>query len=397
MELEKYEVLQENYEKENYEKKNKTIKLILEIFSYFGHIASIFVGFFFIFKILTDAAGDELGVLVITSISITFLSLLELLKRVIFNRSSEEVIVKPFKKWTKHTFGLIMFSLSIIGISFYFGLSGAMRFADKNEKILLNKDKDIAQIDSTIKMKYSAELNLLDLKLKGIEKDRNQIQKEIDQLTNNISELNTDKSNESVSWQKAVIDNQIKTETQRRDKLKEEMSLMTKSISSERDSIEFKIKRDKEPMIQKLEASYIEKQKLNDTSSLKFIFIIAFIETLILGGIYFKNVYDFESYSEQKSINKNDPAYQLYKLYSSLLTVAYQNGNLKEGEKCVSSKKVLEIAKTKNPLLTDKQVSEFFTLIAYLKIVELHPTYRVFTIDYTNANIKIQEHLEIHK
>jgi hypothetical protein len=397
MELETFEHFQDEFEKENYEKKNRTIKQILEIFSYFGHLASIFVGFFFIYKILTDAAGDELGPMIIGGISISFLVLLELLKRVIFHRSSFEIITKPMKKWTSHTLGLIFFSLSVVGISFYFGLSGALRFADKNEKIILNKDKDIAQIDSSIKLKYAAELNLMDLKLKGIEKDRNQIQKEIDQLSANIVQMNTDKSNETVSWQKVTIDNQIKTETQRRDKLKEELSLMTKSITIERDSIESKIHRDKEPLIKKLEASYIEKQKLNDTSSLKFIFIIAFIETLILGGIYFKNVYNYQSYVEQKNINKNDPSYLLFRLYTNLLTVAYQGGNLKEGDKCVSSKKVLEIARAKNPLLTDKQVSEFFTVIAYLKIVELHPTYRIFTTDLNSANKKIQDHLEIHK
>ncbi len=397
MEIEKFERLQEEFEHENYEKKNWAIKLILDIASYFGHVASISVGYFFIYKVFMDAAGDELNTGLIIISSIVFLALLELLKRVIFNRASFEIITKPFKKWTKEIWMLLVFSIGIVFVSFYFGLSGAMRFADKNEKIMLNRDKEIAVIDSNIKIKYATELSLLNSKLKGIETDRQQLQNEITQANTQITKLNNDKSNEENAYLKSMLQSQLNAETQRRDKLKTEMSLLVQTVSAERDSIESKIERDKQPLIKKLDSEYVEKQKTNSNSSIKFIFLIAIIETLILIGIYFKNIYNFSSYYEQKNNNTNSNNYQLWKTYATLLNLAYQNGKLNENDKCIAAAKVALIVKTKNNNITDKQIREFFDLINFLSIVEVHTSnkYRTIMVPYEEAIKRIQEHLNI--
>jgi hypothetical protein len=85
-----------------------------------------------------------------------------------------------------------------------------------------------------------------------------------------------------------------------------------KNISADKDSLQKKIDLDKKPMVDKLNLSILEKQKTNTDSSLKFIFVVAFIETMILIGIYFANVYRFNSYKELKTNVKSDVKYQQY-------------------------------------------------------------------------------------
>lgn len=390
--LENYEKLQSEFENENYSKKYNLIYKFLHVFSYFGHIASIFVGFFFIYKLMYDAAGDELNSIVIATISGLFLTLFEFLKRYTFNLASFEMITKQYKSQNSQIQYLITFSMILVSISFYFGLSGAQRFSDKEGKITNNSEVELLKIDSLVKSKYANELQIINVRLTSVQKERDQILKEVENINKSIDKLSNKKLNEENSQIQSTIQNQINNEISRRDKLKMDADNIIKNISADKDSLQKKIDLDKKPMVDKLNLSILEKQKTNTDSSLKFIFVVAFIETMILIGIYFANVYRFNSYKELKTNVKSDVKYQQYVWVEKLILFVYQSGTLKVGDKSVSSKNVFNLAQMQYPKLTEKNVQDLFSVLVYLNILTPNSNYRTINVDMEEAKEILKKH-----
>ena len=86
MKINDYKKLEEKINNQNFNKSYKTINIVLLILSYFGHIASIFLAYFMLSKVIEGAMTGN--VIAAGIASVVLLGGLELLKRDMFDKFS---------------------------------------------------------------------------------------------------------------------------------------------------------------------------------------------------------------------------------------------------------------------------------------------------------------------
>ena len=115
MKLSEFKKLEESIQEQDFNRSFKNINKVMFFLSIFGHLASIFLAYFLISKILSGAITDN--PLLVSIASIILLGGLELLKREIFDKFSLQQI--KYKSFTnKDVFPLFLVSVVIISISF---------------------------------------------------------------------------------------------------------------------------------------------------------------------------------------------------------------------------------------------------------------------------------------
>ena len=139
MKISEFKKLENKINNYNFNKSYKNINIIMIILSYFGNIASIFLAYFFLSKILYSAIIDN--PLLVNISSIIILTGLELLKRDIFNKFSIQSLKD--KTISKNVIPLLIFSLLLISTSFYSSISGAKEFSYKSKEIDQKNEKVI--------------------------------------------------------------------------------------------------------------------------------------------------------------------------------------------------------------------------------------------------------------
>ena len=60
MRIEEYKKLEYKINNENFNQSYKTINMIMKILSYFGHVASIFLAYFMLSKVISGAMTDSI-------------------------------------------------------------------------------------------------------------------------------------------------------------------------------------------------------------------------------------------------------------------------------------------------------------------------------------------------
>ena len=131
MKINDYKKLEEKITNQNFNKSYKTINIVLTILSYFGHIASIFLAYFMLSKVIEGAMTGNIIVAGIASV--VLLGGLELLKRDMFDKFSINFL--KLKGITKEVLPLFFISLTIISLSFYASIKGAAEFSSKSAEI----------------------------------------------------------------------------------------------------------------------------------------------------------------------------------------------------------------------------------------------------------------------
>src|SRR5579859_707603 len=158
MNLEKYKSLREEIKNRSFEKKFVSVDWLLYYASFFGNIASIFFAFFLwhpsLLKTITLHVADNSLTHIIAGIStVILLSLIEFLKRGIVNIFSSEFIEAKMQIANKSIFALLVFSIGILGMSFYFSINGAVEFSKTSTKTnVVIEEKSKVMIDSLVKM-----------------------------------------------------------------------------------------------------------------------------------------------------------------------------------------------------------------------------------------------------
>ena len=98
MNINEFKDLETEIKKQDFNKDYKTINKVLLFLSVFGNIASMFLAFFFISKIITGAVSES-NQMAVMFVSVILLGGLELLKRDIFAKFSMEYLrYKSFAK-----------------------------------------------------------------------------------------------------------------------------------------------------------------------------------------------------------------------------------------------------------------------------------------------------------
>jgi hypothetical protein len=330
----------------------KSINIIMTILSYFGHLVSIFLAYFFMSKVLSSAIIDNYIFVFITSVII--LGGLELLKRDIFDKFSIQSIKD--KTISKAAIPLFLTSLLLISGSFYSSINGAKEFSSKSEQIEKVKEDKVSQYRDSLNLSYSGLILEVDQEIKGyksllITKDDEQT-----------------RINESLSERGFLT----KSEKDRNTQLSVEKKELNEKISNSDSKIE-RLKSEKDKQIEEYESKLTEKtdsqKKDNSKNSFLFVMISTLIELVILGGVYFSEYYKFRSYREFRDKIEKDPNYQKWLLYDQILSILITD-ETKMNQKLLSNKSIIEMCKANSLFILPRDIIDFLKVLANLNIIK---------------------------
>lgn len=354
MKIKDFDKLEKKLNGQNFHESYGNINKVMTGLSYFGHIASIFLAFFMLSKILFGVMDNSIMVYVVTVIA---LSAVELLKRDIFHKFS--VLYLKLRTFGKDVMPLFLLSVTIIGISFYSSLKGAGEYSSKGDKIQSDFEKVNKKFEDSITKVYIPKIEL-------VNKDKNMKQEAVRVLYNQQSELNElALSGTLTKDQKKLLKSlpsQIKALEDENKPYVDSKEKEIKGLEAERDKIikdhHSKSKSDAE-----------KKKKDNSSNSVAFIIFSTLIEISILAGVYFNDYYDVRSYREKRNQLEKDPNFQKWKLYNQILEVIYTE-DTKMNQKLPSNKGLIDLCKMNDIIVLPKDMTNFLKTMISLGIIK---------------------------
>lgn len=347
MDLNQFKDLEESIKGENFSAEYKSINYVMLGLSVFGNLASIFLAYFLLSRILSAAIVDN-PVLVTVS-SVILLSGLELLKRDIFQKLSTKLITSG--GLTRAVMPLLAISVVVVSFSFYATISGAGEFSSKSEQIEQEAKTTTDKFADSVAAVYNAKI---------VERE--------DEIKLSKSKIES-KDQEQTSLESV----QPLTPAQRsrvRD-LKAEKEILRGEIKGA-DTAIAQLKREMQASIDRHRAEVgtdAEKRKdENKSNTFLFVAISSLIEIVILAGVYFNRYYKVRSYREFKSKLDKDPAFQKWMLYDSVLDTIY-SPDTKINDKLPSIKVIVDLVKLNGTNMLPRDVSDFVKVLSSLGVL----------------------------
>jgi hypothetical protein len=364
MKLSDFKKLEESIQQQDFSKSFKNINNVLFYLSIFGHLASIFLAYFLISKILSGAITNNPIIVTISSIILLFG--LEALKREIFDKFSLQQIKH---KSVKHSdvLPLMLVSILIVSISFYSSIKGAQEFSSKSKQI----DNEIR----TNSKRYADSLT-----------------SEINKKINSIESHKVGLMDMRTKLQSSIVESKV---SKQQEKLMRELEVQSKEddskIKSYRDELESNINSYEEELKKEGDGRKNE----NKNNSFFFVIISTLIELLILAGVYFNEYYKYRSYLEIKDKIDSDPLYQKWFYCNNIVNIIYTD-DTKINDKLPSIRSIIDICKLNSLVLLPKDVSDLFKLFSSLGII------RGTSTKYINKNKEsaqeiLRKHFNIEK
>jgi hypothetical protein len=374
MKIKEYKKLEESINEQDFNKSYKNIDRVMFSLSIFGHLASIFLAYFMLSKILSASMTDNAVAVFISSIII--LTGIELLKRDIFDKFSFQYLKN--KSFGKDVMPLFLLSMLIISISFYSSISGAKEFSSKSVQLETSKKGFIQNYKDSITNVYNFKISEINNEIK-INKDKidkkDKEQTELESthpLTthqrNRVRDLKEEKKilrDDNIKFEDAI--NKVNIDLSNNIKVKEEE--VTKETNSRKDD--------------------------NNKNSFLFVIISTIIEITILAGVYFNKYYKFRSYTEFRSKVSKDPNYQKWIIYESILNVIYGKDS-KINDKLSSNKNIIEMCKLNDVIILPKDMNDFIKLMISLNIIKSSGSARYLSKQKDLAFEIIKAHFNIN-
>lgn len=347
MKVNEYKKLEDSIVNQDFNKSYSNINIIMFIFSIFGHLASIFLAFFMMSKILS-ATIENYTVVFISSIII--LTAIELLKRDIFNKFSFEYL--KLRTFGKEVLPLFLLSCLIISISFYSSVSGAKEFSSKSTKLDTDKKEILLKYKDSVTTAFN--LRIADV--------NNEIKSNKGKIELKDKEQTEIESTPPLSYQQR---NRVRDIKEEKRLLREEDTKLEGDITKINTELSDNIKAKEDELTKDTDS----KKDDNSKSSMLFIIISTFIELTILAGIYFNKYYKFRSYKEFRERVEKDPNYQKWVTYESILNVVYGK-DTKINEKLPSNKNIIDMCKLNDVIILSKDIDNFMKLMVNLNIIK---------------------------
>jgi hypothetical protein len=337
MKINDYKKLEEKITNQNFNKSYKTINIVLLILSYFGHIASIFLAYFMLSKVIEGAMTGNIIVAGIASV--VLLGGLELLKRDMFDKFSISFL--KLKGITKEVLPLFFISLTIISLSFYASIKGAAEFSSKSAEIEVKGKETIKTYNDSLTKVYNDEIKGLEDNFKS--KDEILTNLQTLALTQRLSKDQrttiSDLSQEKKDIQQQVADKK----TELSNKIKEHETGVTTEAASKKED--------------------------NSNNSILFVILSTLIEFIILAGVFFNEYYKFRSYNEFRGKLEKDPGYQKWLLYDQILNIIYTD-DTKMNQKLPSNKAIIDMCKANGIIVLPKDLIDFLKVITNIGIIK---------------------------
>jgi hypothetical protein len=362
MKIEKFKELEKKINGQNFNQSYKTINIVLTVLSYFGHIASIFLAYFMLSKVIE---GAMTGNIVIAGIaSVILLAGLELLKRDMFDKFTISFL--KLKGITKEVLPLFFISLAIISISFYSSIKGAGEFSSKSVEIEVKGKETIKIYNDSLTKLYTGEITGLEDSFKSK-----------DELLNNLQTLAATQRL-SKDQRTTIAD----LSTQKKD--------IQQQVSDKKTELATKIKEHETGVTTEAAG----KKEDNSKNSLMFVIISTLIELTILAGIFFNEYYKFRSYNEFRNKIEKDPNYQKWLLYEEILQIIYTE-DTKINQKLPSNKSIIDMCKASDIIVLPKDVINFVKVIANINIVKVAGSVKYFGKQRDMAFETLRKHFNI--
>lgn len=373
MEIEKYRKLREEIRNNSFEKKYLSVDWILYYSSFFGNIASIFFAFFLWFpsllKTITLHVADNTltyGIAVVSTVIL--LSLVEFLKRGILSIFSTEFIEAKNKIANKNIFGLLIFSVMIMGLSFYFSINGAIEFSKTSEKInVYIETKSKIMLDSLVKMNEAAKVP---------------INEELTSLRESNKNLRDKRDNTPMDQRRTRNDY---------NKLIDENEKLIASNSKKIDELENDFKKKHLTLKQEEQVDKIKNVESDEGNVILFLLVSSFIEIIIVVGVYFRQLYIHNSFYEAEE--KLEPLLKKRDKYDYLVRLIFKNGEVKQDEPIISLNKLTEIVKNKGAQYSAKHIKDFYTEMTHMGAFRVSGNKRYSLVSYEEAK-KLVDSLE---
>jgi hypothetical protein len=348
MKISEYKNLEDSIKEQDFNRSFKNINNVMFFLSIFGHIASIFLAYFLLSKILTGAIINN--PILVTISSIILLGGLEMLKREIFDKFSLQQI--KYKSFTNpDVLPLMIVSIFIVSISFYSSIKGAEEFSSKTKEIQTQVEIDIESYEDSLNLIKNNEFSKINSKIENKESKIEEKDKELTELSNLVV---------LTSLQKMRVKD-----------LKSQVKILSEeiiSLKSEKDIVEKRIQKEISEFKEKINLKEKEKKFENSENSFFFVIISTIIELLILFGIYFNEYFKFRSYTDFKNKIEIDGNFNSYLKFNSILNVIY-NEDTKINDKLISSKNILDLCKVNGINILQKDINNMFKLFSSLGII----------------------------
>lgn len=372
MKISEYKELEEKVKNNDFYKNYKNINNLMFYMSIFGHIASIFLAYFLLSKIISSTVISNL--FFAGAASIVMLIGLELLKREIFDKFTLAFLKENIIN--NKVLPLLIFSISLFGMSFYATINGAKEFSSKEKEIVEMEEKTLTSVEDSLTQLYT-------LKIQKIEG-------EIDSLKAVVNQKDSEQSDLSAIPQTRQVRSRLS-------ELKSDKTqLRTDILSAELRLKETKSERDGE--IQKLTTKVLDKtgkeKSQNKYNTLFFIILSSLIELLIICGVYFNEYYKFRSYREYRERLEKDPNFQRWFLYNSILD-AMITPEAKINDKLDNIKNITSICKLNGINLLQKDLTEMLKLYTSLGILRTSGSVKYIAKTKDAAQELLKKHFNV--
>jgi len=339
--------------------------LTLFVGSIFGNVGSIFLAYFFFNDLFSSSMIDMAGTGTVIGI-VTFLTIFELLKRYIFDLFSLEYLKVGKQLFNKKMTSFIISTVLLISLSFFFSMTGAQKFMNKQDAIITQKQQmESKQIDSIVNY-YEVS------KIQSLREERAKIQDRLDNIDKNTK-----------GWNMAQAKDIIKDYNEQIQNISKEVS----NYEAERDSNIAQFK--------KVNAENIDRtSEKNKMDIIWFVIVSAIIEFLILIGVYYNKYYTFQTVVEYEREVANSPNYKKWLKAKEVLELIFETG-IQPEDQISSTNEILELIKINEHNISKNEVENAFKVFGHLKIYSRVGNKRVLKMKEEDSFLALKNHFKI--
>jgi len=339
MDLKKYDELRKKIDTKDFEGNNRGLDKWLFRFSFIGNISSIFFAYFLVFPSLLKAINTNFltgdwGTAIAFGLTLVFLTIFEITKRYFIRNFSNDFVVNKRKIGFKMLSWLTI-SITVIILSFYLSITGSKNLATtssiKNAIVqteVTSETDSLASIYDIRKQPYVDD----NISLRAVNTDLRQ------KLANTPLNYPTTR--------KGYQDN-IDKNTE---------------LIRENDGKIGGIDVELQLAVAEIKQEFVETKSGNETEDSKnkllFIIIVCFNELIIIGGLYFREYFEYNLYVINQ--DRFEKIYKKKDRYRALVTFIYRDGKLTIGDRVMSGLELkTAVAEKANIQNSNKFVDEF--------------------------------------
>lgn len=339
MDLSKYDKLRKKIDTKDFEGNNSALDKWLFKFSFIGNISSIFFAYFLVYPSLLKAItvnfiNGNWGIAIAFILTLVFLTIFEITKRYFVRNFSNDFVVNQRKVGLKMLSWLTI-STTFIILSFYLSVTGSKNLATTSSfKNTVAKTEIVSEIDTLNKLYDGKKLLYVDdnksLRAVNIELRLKMKETPLNYITARKEyQVSIDKNIELIK------ENNVEIKT-----IDIELRLKIGELKSD------------------LDVTKLSNKNEDSKNKLLFIIIVCFNELIIIGGLYFREYFEYNLYLINQ--DKFEKIYKKKDRYRALISFIYQNGKLNVGDGVLSGLKLKEaVADKTNIQNSNKFVDEF--------------------------------------